>query len=112
MNKTESIKENRTFRRLYSKGKRIVSPLFILYVMPNRSEKQRLGITVSKKIGKAVERNRAKRIIREAFRLTKSELKPGFDIIFVARASTVSSTSTQIKKEMNRCFTAVGLFRI
>ena len=64
-----SLKENRDFRRLYTRGKSFVSPSLVTYVMKNRrSGGIRVGITTSKKIGNAVTRSRARRVIREAFR--------------------------------------------
>ena len=65
MKNTVALKKNRIFRNLYG-GKRKVTPEFVLYYKKNKLTFNRLGITVSKKIGHAVERNRAKRVLREA----------------------------------------------
>lgn len=89
MKKTVSIKENRMFSRLYRQGKSYVTPLFVVYVKKNRLNCNRLGITATKKIGNAVERNRAKRVIKEAYRLLEPELRTGMDIVIVARRKTV-----------------------
>lgn len=85
MKHTVSIKENHVFRRLYSKGKSAVSPYLAVYVRRNGSAGNRLGITVSTKLGHAVVRNKVRRRIREAYRLHEGELRTGWDIVIVAR---------------------------
>ena len=68
MKKTETIKENRTFRQIYRRGRSAVTPFLVLYCRPNRLGRNRLGITVSTKLGGAVVRNRARRRLREVYR--------------------------------------------
>ena len=97
MKNTVSITENRMFQRLYRKGKSLVTPFFVVYTMKNRQKFNRLGITATKKIGNAVERNRAKRVIKEAYRLLESELPGGMDIVIVARKKTVFMKMQTIK---------------
>lgn len=77
------------FQRLYRQGKSHVTPYFVVYYKRNRLKTNRLGITATKKIGNAVERNRAKRVIREAYRLMEQKLPAGIDIVIVARKKTV-----------------------
>lgn len=89
MKNTVSINENRMFQRLYRQGKSQVTPFFVVYSKRNRLKINRLGITATKKIGNAVERNRAKRVIREAYRLLEPKLPVGIDIVIVARRKTV-----------------------
>lgn len=89
MKNTVSINENRVFQRLYRQGKSQVTPFFVVYSKKNRLKINRLGITATKKIGNAVERNRAKRVIREAYRLLEPQLPIGMDIVIVARRKTV-----------------------
>ena len=88
MTQWQTLKENRDFRRLYQRGKSYVSPVVVTYVLKNRSRAVRIGITTSKKTGKAVKRNRSRRVIREAFRALYPSVKPGYDFVFVARAKT------------------------
>ena len=83
-----SLTTNRDFQRVYKKGKSFVSPLLITYVLKNNKNNVRVGITTSKKIGKAVQRNRARRIIRESYRKVSENMQPGYDIVFVSRART------------------------
>ncbi len=89
MTNTVSINENRMFQRLYRQGKSQVTPYFAVYSKKNRQKINRLGITATKKIGNAVERNRAKRVIKEAYRLLEPQLPTGIDIVIVARKKAV-----------------------
>ena len=89
MKKTVTIKENRDFRRIYSRGRSAVTPFLVLYCRPNGRDHNRLGITTSTKLGCAVVRNRARRRLREVYRLAQPELRQGYDIILVARSRAV-----------------------
>ena len=86
MKKTVTIKTNHEFRRLYQKGKSAVTPFMVVYCRPNRLGHNRLGITTSVKLGKAVVRNRCRRRIREAYRLARPGMKQGYDLVIVARS--------------------------
>ena len=79
MKHTVSMKENYLFRRLYAKGKSAATAALAVYVRPNHSQRTRLGITVSAKLGKAVRRNRVRRRIREAYRLGRGPLRTFLD---------------------------------
>lgn len=80
-----TIKENRDFMYAYRKGTKCVTPYFVLYCAAQNQAVNKLGITVSKAIGKAHDRNRAKRLIREAYRLSLANAKTGHNIVIVAR---------------------------
>lgn len=97
MRTTQTICENRLFRRLYKSGKREVTPLFVLYFRKNGRENNRLGITTSTKVGNAVRRNRSRRILREAYRLLEPEMEQGYDFILVARTQTSTVTMNVVK---------------
>ena len=71
-----TLKSNSDFRRLYNRGKAITDPALVVYYSKNRAGICRIGITTSKKIGNAVERNRSRRVIREAFRQVCPDLNP------------------------------------
>lgn len=96
----ETLKTNSDFRRAYARGKSYTNPALVMYVRKNRAGSCRMGITASKKIGNAVQRNRARRVIREAFRQVNLPLKGNFDIVFVARSKTVFKKSTDIYNVM------------
>ena len=91
MKRTMTVKENYEFRRIYAKGRSGVSPYLVVYVRPNRRGRNRLGVTVSTKLGHAVVRNRVRRRLREIFRLNQSGLAQGYDMILVARMRAVGA---------------------
>ncbi|MBO5248896.1 MAG: ribonuclease P protein component [Clostridia bacterium] len=97
MKRTETICENRLFRRLYRSAKSEVTPLFVLYFRKNGLEKNRLGITTSTKIGNAVQRNRSRRVLREAYRLLEPSIATGYDFILVARTRTATVNMNTVK---------------
>ena len=99
---TVSLCENYMFQRLYRSGKSAVTPWVAIYFMRNRLGQNRLGITASKKIGGAVQRNRARRIIKEAYRLIEPDLNKGFDIVIVARKKAVYGKMWDIRKSLER----------
>ena len=86
MNARGTIKKNSDFRRLYAKGKSAVNPYLVLYCRKNRQGVSRVGYTVSAKLGHAVVRNRVRRRYREIYRLNLPQLRPGYDLILVARS--------------------------
>ena len=85
-----SLKKNHIFRKLYS-SKGVANSYFVLYARPNRSGSNRIGITVSKKLGGAVVRNRVRRRLREVYRLHEEQFAPGWDIVVVARSRCIKS---------------------
>ncbi|MDR2532015.1 MAG: ribonuclease P protein component [Oscillospiraceae bacterium] len=95
-----SVSENREFQYLFKKGENLVTYAFVCYYKPNRRRTNRLGVTASKKIGNAVKRNRARRIIKEAFRLANplfiEKTDKRHDFVFVARGKTPELGSKQI----------------
>jgi len=105
------IKENKDFRRIYARGKSLVSPVMVTYVSKNRSQNVRIGITTSKKIGNAVKRNRSRRVIREAFRSLAPRVTPGYDFIFVARGKTPFVKSTDVCRAMTQQLKNAGVLK-
>ena len=100
--KIVAVNENRDFRKAYAKGKSSVSPVLVTYVCKNRSKHLRVGITASKKIGNAVQRNRSRRVIRAALRALWPQLdhNRNVDLIFVARGKTPFVKSIAVQKVM------------
>ena len=103
------INRDKDFRRVYAKGKSFVSPSVIVYVLKNRTGTLRIGITTSKKIGNAVARNRARRVIREAFRSLEQNVKSGYDLVFVARTKTPFIKSTKMEKDLTARLKEAGI---
>ncbi len=91
---TEILNKNKDFLNLYKKGRSVVSKAVVIYVKPNGLSYNRFGITAGKKVGNAVMRNRAKRIIRQAYYENEILFPIGLDIVFVARKFV-----TEIKSE-------------
>ncbi len=89
-----TIKENKIFKKAYYKGKKEVSQNLVLYYLPNK-DKTRVGITVSKKIGKAVVRNRIRRLVRESWRTFC--VREGYDVVIVARTVAAKNDFHSIK---------------
>ena len=99
-----SLKENYEFTRAYKRGKCVVHWSLVIYIFKNKTKNNRVGITTSKKIGKAVQRNRARRVIRAAYRQNEELLKTGYDFVFVARAKTAEMKSDDLAKVMKKLF--------
>ena len=97
-----TIKENREFRYCYKKGKKIVSSYVVLHYTKNRTEQNKLGITVAK-LRTAVERNRAKRLIRECYRAHFNEIQGGYNVVIVARSKMSDATLDDVNKAMKYC---------
>lgn len=96
-----SLTRNGQFQRLYRKGKSFVTPTMVVYVAKNRLPYNRLGITAGKKVGGAVQRNRAKRRIRELFRSNMLRLKQGYDFCIVARAFTAEAPAEKVRRDFD-----------
>jgi len=107
----ETLKRNGDFRRAYGRGKSLAAPALVTYAVRNRLGTCRCGITASKKVGGAVERNRCRRVIREAFRTLDEPLRGGWDLVFVARARTRETKSTKIQEIMREHLKQLGVIR-
>ena len=109
MKKATTLKLNYEFRRVYNKGKSGVSPFFVVYARPNRLGRNRLGVTVSTKLGKAVVRNRIRRRLREIYRLHEGELKRGYDIVIVARHRASEADYHRLERELMKTLGRLSL---
>ena len=87
MIRSESLKKNQDFKVVYQNGTSYANRLLVMYVLKNQHSKNRLGISVSKKVGNSVVRHRLTRLIRESYRLNETDFDSNLDIVVVARAS-------------------------
>lgn len=84
---SESLKKNGDFQNVYRKGKSYANKYLVMYVLENNTNRNRLGISASKKIGNSVVRHRFARLVRESYRLHENIFNSGLDIVVVARKS-------------------------
>lgn len=103
------LTHNNEFTRAYLRGKSYVHPYIVVYVVKNRARRTRVGLTATKKVGKAVVRNRARRVMRAALcEVLPQDVGP-VDIVLVARGATPSLKSTQLAPVLRKLFKRAGL---
>ena len=86
-----TLTKNKEFSRIYARGKSYVHPNLVLYVAKNRLGYTRIGLTATKKVGHAVQRNRLRRQLREIYRLHEASFVPGYDLVVVARSRAIGA---------------------
>lgn len=111
MTKIISLCRNSEFQRLYRRGMSAVRPTLVMYAIKGRQGQIRLGITAGKKLGGAVERNRAKRRLRELFRLMQPDIKPNIDICIVARGRVLNAASDKLFRDFKSALEELSLFK-
>ena len=107
---SSSLKLNHIFRRLYS-TKGVADGCLVLYARRNRTNTNRVGITVSKKLGHAVVRNRVRRRLREVYRLNEAAFLPGWDIVVVARSRCITASFDQLTRSYLALAEKAGLLK-
>ena len=111
MKRAVTLKENYEFRRMYQKGASAAGGCMVVYCRKNKLGRNRLGLTASVKLGHAVVRNRARRRLREVYRLHLDELAVGWDIILVARSRTVTASWKELNDTFLRLCRKLDLLR-
>jgi ribonuclease P protein component len=104
---SERLRHPHEFQHVFRHGKKLVTPTFILHLLPTSASCSRLGMAVSKRVGKAVVRNRVKRLIRELFRQHKGMFQPTCDVVFVARHRAAEASLEEFTRQflslLRRC---------
>ncbi len=90
------VRKRRDFERAYAEGDKVVTPEFALFARVNGMDHSRLGITTTRKLGNAVTRNRARRLVREAYRTHREQLPVGLDLVFVVRAPLLQRVPAEL----------------
>lgn len=108
---SKSLKLNHLFRRLYQKGKSAANKYLVIYCRRNGSSENRIGYTVSSKLGHAVVRNRVRRRLREIYRLHESQFRPGWDLVVVARSRAVDAPYKKLEGAYLSLAGKLGLLR-
>lgn len=112
LSKVTTLNRNCDFRRIYNRGKSYADPALVLYLNKNRAGICRIGITSSKKIGNAVQRNRSRRLIRAAFYSVYDKHNAalqGYDLVLVARTKTRNLKSTDLENTLEKLLNKAGV---
>ena len=100
MKYSESLKKNKDFQNVYKHGIFYANKYLVMYVLDNKTCQNRLGISVSKKVGNSIVRHRLTRLIRESYRLQEDRFKCGFDIVVIARIGAKGKSYKEIDSAM------------
>lgn len=101
---TESLKKNFQFRYVYNRGRSIANRHLVMYVVKNGTQGNKLGISVSKKVGKSVVRSHVTRLIKESYRNMEEDLRCGFDIVVIARVICKDSNYHEVNASLRHLF--------
>ncbi|MBR5316598.1 MAG: ribonuclease P protein component [Lachnospiraceae bacterium] len=97
---SESLKRSADFQKVYKEGKSYANRYLVMYVLKNQTEQNRLGISVSKKVGNSVVRHRVTRLIRESYRLQEDIFNSGLDMVVIARNSAKDKSCQEIESAL------------
>lgn len=97
---SESLKKNKDFQTVYRQGKSYANKYLVLYIMENQTEKNRIGISVSKKVGNSVVRHHLTRLIRESYRLQEECFQRGYDLVVIVRQSAKDVTYKEMESAL------------
>ena len=97
---SDSLKKNRDFQNVYNNGKSYANRLLVMYICENHTNENRLGISVSKKVGNSVIRHHLTRLIRESYRLHEDMFNSGLDIVVIARVTAKHASYHEIESAL------------
>jgi ribonuclease P protein component len=100
LRRADRLRKRYEFRRAQLHGRRIHTAHFLIVVQPNASSNTRLGITVTKKVGSAVQRNRVKRVVREVFRRNRELFPPNHDVVLIAKRGAADIDQAALLREL------------
>jgi ribonuclease P protein component len=106
------LRSDKQFQRVRREGRSWAHPLLVLCVLPNDLEHNRFGFSASHWVGKAVVRNRAKRLMREATRLRQGDIKEGWDLVFIARGPIREASFKQVAQAVRQLLRRAGLLKV
>ena len=105
------IRKNAEFRAVYRRGKSFSNSLLVLYIYKNKKNINRLGVSINKRVGNSVERNRIKRLIKEIYRLNSDNIKVGYDLVFIARNLSKGRNYMEIGNSIKNSIKKAGLWK-
>lgn len=112
------LRKNNEFKVVYRRGRSLANNLLVLYIYNNKKNKtedklpyNKVGISVSKKVGNSVVRSRSKRLITESYRLNEKDIKKGYDFVFVARSAIKHKSFFDVEEAMKKLFLKAGLYK-
>lgn len=108
----DKLKKNKEFQRVYKVNKSYANSLLVVYVLEHRNNPvRRVGFSVSKKMGKAVKRNRIKRMLKEIYRLNQHRFRGDVDLVLIPRQKLIGATYAEIEKGMIKLFDKAGILK-
>lgn len=112
MHRRHRLTANERFQQVRRQGQSREERLVVLIYLPNDLPYSRFGFAASRRVGKAVRRNRARRLLRESVRLQLETLAAGWDMIFIARTGTAAATFQQVDSDCRKALRRAGLLRL
>jgi len=112
MDREHRLRDDQRFQRVKKEGRSWSNSLLVLCALPNEMDHSRFGFSVSKRVGKAVVRNRAKRFLREATRAREALVVPGQDLVFIARNPMGEAGYREVDQAVEQLLTQAGLLRV
>ena len=97
---SESLKKNRDFQKVYREGTSLANRQLVMYILENGTDRNRLGISVSKKVGNSIVRHHITRLVRESYRLNEASYKKGYDMVVIARNAANGLGYFEIEKSL------------